>query len=222
MCRIPELVPLAQQGELVLGLEQHRVGAAAGERERDRASHDAAPDDRGVVHGSARRRSRAYARASSTSAAITRDSPSASGCHWTPSAKRRSGSSSASGSSSSVDQPLTASPSPISPTPWWWCESVAVLLLAGGARGERACGEAHGVVVALERAERCGGGPGGRGARAGPARACRRARRSSPACRGRCRGTACRAPSRAWPARARSGRARAGSRRSRGAGPRRR
>ena len=37
-------------GELVLGLEQHRGGAPASERQRDRAPDDAAPDHRGVVH----------------------------------------------------------------------------------------------------------------------------------------------------------------------------
>ena len=37
---------------------------------------------------------------------------SASGCHWTPRAKRRSGISKASGRSSIVDQPVTSKPSP--------------------------------------------------------------------------------------------------------------
>ena len=56
-------------------------------------------------------------RAASTSAAISRAAGSASGCHCTPSAKRREGSSSASGSSSTVAQPVTSKPSPIRSTP---------------------------------------------------------------------------------------------------------
>ena len=64
------------------------------------------------------------AAASATSAAIRRLRSSASGCHWTPSAKRRSGASKASGSSSIDDQPVTSKPSPTRSTPWWWWDFV--------------------------------------------------------------------------------------------------
>ena len=57
---------------------------------------------------------------------------------------------------------------------------------------------------------------------AGPGSACRPARRSSPACRGRCRGTGCRARSRAARARSRSRRARAPCARSAARAARRR
>ena len=85
----------------------------------------------------------------------------------------------------------------------------AVHRLARGARGERAVLEPHVVVGVVERAERAPVVLVPVVRRAGAGRACRRGRRSSPACRGRCRGTAGRAPSRARRARARTRRARA-------------
>ena len=123
-------------------------------------------------------RSAAYARASSTSAATIGEVSSASGCHCTPSAKRLPGSSSASGRSSIVAQPVTASPSPIRSTPWWWCDLVGCSVDAGHLRRERALGQAHVVVGVVEAPERRAGGRRARGRRAGAGRASRRARRS--------------------------------------------
>ena len=90
--------------------------------------------------------------ASVTRAAIRRLVSSASGCHWTPSAKRRSGASKASGSSSMDDQPVTSRPSPMRSTAWWWWDFVACDDLARGAGGQRAVGQAHVVVGAVEAA----------------------------------------------------------------------
>ena len=56
--------------------------------------------------------------ASAANARTTRDFGSTSGCHWTPSAQRWSGSSIASTSSSSTLQPLATRPSPSTSTAW--------------------------------------------------------------------------------------------------------
>ena len=140
-----------------------------------------------------------------------RECSSASGCHWTPRAKRWSGDSMASGSSSSSDQPVTVKPSATRSTAWWWWDLTAVRRRARGARGQgvRRRGGRRG----RSTGPRCGGGPRGR-RRPGRARsASRPRRRSSPACRGRC-------PAAGGRARARG--SRAPSRRRRAPGRRRR
>ena len=93
------------------------------------------------------------AAAASTSAPTTELARSASGCHCTPSTKLASRSSIASGSSSSVETPLTSSPSPSRSTPWWWWDLRRCARLARGARRERALGEHHVVLGAVEGAE---------------------------------------------------------------------
>ena len=71
-------------------------------------------------------------------------------------------------------------------TPWWWWDLVP-WTLARDPRGQRAAAQSDVVVGAVERARSAevlvAVGRGGAGA------ACRRARRSGPASRGRCRGT---------------------------------
>ena len=99
-------------------------------------------------------RSARYARASSTSAAIIGDVASASGCHWTPSAKRFPGASIASGRSSIVAQPVTSNPSPIRSTPWWWCDFVPCISSRAARAASEPCCQPHVVVGVVERAER--------------------------------------------------------------------
>ena len=93
------------------------------------------------------------------------------------------------------DQPVDDEPSPSASTPWWWCCLVRWTLLAGGARGKRAVlsrtswsepSKEPGLRPVLLVAEELGQVLDA---------ACRRARRSSAACRGRCRARACRARS---------------------------
>ena len=92
------------------------------------------------------------AAASATSAAMRRLVSSASGCHWTPSAKRRSGASKASGSSS-MRRPagdLEALADAVDALVVVGLRAVGDL--ARGARGQRAVGQAHVVVGAVEGA----------------------------------------------------------------------
>ena len=103
-------------------------------------------------HGAAAEADARRPAASSTSAAMRRDVGSASGCHCTPSANRRSGSSIASGSSSSVLQPVSTKPSPSRRDPLVVVRLRRVVDLPGRARGERALGEPDVVVGAVERA----------------------------------------------------------------------
>ena len=108
-------------GERVRGLGEHGRGARGdtrndlGHRDRrvgpQRDDHGPARGAGAAAVGHQREPLRAAA-ASVTSAPIRRLRSSASGCHWTPSTKRRSGGSTASGSSSSDDQPVTTSPRP--------------------------------------------------------------------------------------------------------------
>ena len=108
-------------GDRVGRLGQHGRGARGdpgdelGHRDRrvghQRDDHGPASGAEAAAVGHQREPLRAAA-ASATSAPIRRLCSSASGCHWTPSAKRRSGASKASGSSSIDDQPVTSKPSP--------------------------------------------------------------------------------------------------------------
>ena len=117
----------------------------------DRRTARASIAPRAAARGSVSRRSRAAA-ASCTSAAISCEVGSASGCHWTPSAKRRSGSSIASGSSSSVLQPRRDQPLPQLRDALVVVGLGRVVDLARGARGQRAVGQPDVVVGAVEGA----------------------------------------------------------------------
>src|SRR5262249_22608064 len=65
---------------------------------------------------------RMWSRTSSTNVPMTWLVWSSSGCHSTPSAKLRAGSSIASTFASSLPQPVGSTPPPSWPGPWWWCD----------------------------------------------------------------------------------------------------